>query len=166
MDATRLIRLLDLTPHPIEGGYFRETYRSDETIDSQSLPVRYGGKRNCATAIYYLLTPETYSRIHRISSDEVFHFYLGDSVQMIQLLAAGEARMITLGPDIEAGQVLQAVVPRGVWQGACLIPGGRFALLGCTVAPGFDYADYEEGQADQLLEQYGQHHDLIRRLTK
>lgn len=166
MDATTLIRLLDLTPHPIEGGYFRETYRSNETIDSQSLPARYGGKRNFATAIYYLLTPETASRIHRISSDEVFHFYLGDPVQMIQLLAGGEARLIALGPDIEAGHVSQAVVPHGVWQGACLIPGGRFALLGCTVAPGFDYADYEEGQADQLLAQYGHYHDLIRRLTK
>src|SRR5581483_11176343 len=98
-----------------------------------------------ATAIYYLLTPDTVSAMHRLATDEIFHFYLGDPVEMLQLRPDGSHRVAILGPDLDAGQRPQIVVPRGVWQGARLVPGGRFALLGTTVAPGFDYADYETG---------------------
>ncbi|MCI0682461.1 MAG: cupin domain-containing protein [Gemmataceae bacterium] len=163
--ADDLIRLLHLQPHPKEGGYFRETYRAAESVAAEALPERYGGPRAASTAIYYLLTATTYSALHRLQSDEVFHFYLGGPVTMLQLLPDGAARTVILGPDLRAGQQVQVVVPRGVWQGSLLEPDGEFALLGCTVAPGFEYADYEGGRRDLLLAQYPQAAELIRRLT-
>jgi predicted cupin superfamily sugar epimerase len=165
LTADELIRHFNLTPHPKEGGFFRETYRSAETYSDAVLPQRYGGERSAGTAIYYLLTPGTFSALHRLKTDEIFHFYLGSPIHMLQLLPDGGGCSITLGPDVLAGQQLQVVVPRGVWQGSFLEPGGAFALVGCTVAPGFDYADYEHGDRDTLLQQYPDHADLIRQLT-
>jgi predicted cupin superfamily sugar epimerase len=162
--AEELIAHLRLQPHPKEGGYFRETYRSTESHSAQALPPRYGAERAASTAIYYLLTPNTFSALHRLRSDEVFHFYLGGSVRMLQLLPDGSGRTVVLGPDVPGGQQLQLVVPRGVWQGSFLET-GAFALLGCTVAPGFDYADYESGQRAELLRQYPAFSNLIERLT-
>jgi predicted cupin superfamily sugar epimerase len=161
--AADLIRLLRLQPHPREGGWFRETYRADEVL--AGLPGRYGGGRAVSTAIYYLLTPGTCSALHRLASDEVFHFYRGDPVRMLQLFPDGQGREVVVGPQIERGQSPQVVVPRGVWQGSLLEPGGAFALLGCTVAPGFDFADYEHGKREELIRQYPAFADLIRRLT-
>lgn len=163
--AEELIRLLQLQPHPREGGFFRETYRAAETIAPGALPQRYGGGRSHSTAIYYLLTSTTFSALHRLASDEVFHFYAGDPVRMLQLLPDGTGRTIELGPDVARGQEPQVAVPRGVWQGSLLEPGGAYALLGCTVAPGFDYADYESGRRDELLATYPAFAELIRRLT-
>jgi len=165
LSADELIRHFDLTPHPKEGGYFRETYRSTEIYPSAALPPRYEGARSAGTAIYYLLTPTTFSAMHRLKSDEIFHFYLGSPLRMLQLSPEGTGRTLVLGPDISAGQQLQVVVPRGVWQGSLLEPGGDFALVGCTVAPGFDYADYEGGDRSLLLARYPEFADLIRRLT-
>ena len=129
MDAEveQIIERLGLSPHP-EGGCYRETYRSNEKIPPSALPGRYVGERCFGTAIYYLLTPGTFSRLHRLASDEIFHFYLGDPATMLQLHPDGEGRQITLGPDLLAGQHVQVVVPRGVWQGTVLSEGGRFAL--------------------------------------
>ena len=163
--ADELIRLLQLKPHPREGGFFRETYRAAETTAAAALPERYGGGRSHGTAIYYLLTPATFSALHRLASDEVFHFYAGDPVRMLQLLPDGHGRAIVLGPDVTRGQQPQVLVPRGVWQGSVLEPGGAYALLGCTVAPGFDYEDYESGRRDELLAAYPEFADLIRRLS-
>jgi uncharacterized protein len=163
--ADELIARLNLQPHPKEGGYFRETYRSAETFPASSLPERYGGDRSASTAIYYLLTPPTFSALHRLKTDEVFHFYLGSPVRMLQLFPDGTGRTVVLGPDLLAGQQVQVVVPAGVWQGSLLEPGGNFALLGCTVAPGFDYADYEAASRAELLQRYPEHAELIRRLT-
>src|SRR5207247_2545856 len=153
--AEELIALLALQPHPKEGGFFRETYRSAE---------RYRDDRCAGTAIYYLLKPGTFSAMHRLVSDEIFHFYRGGPVRMLQLDTAG-GREIVLGPDVASGQQPQVVVPRGTWQGCLLEPGSAFALLGCTVAPGFEYADYEHGRREELVLQYPQHAELIRRLT-
>ena len=163
--ADELIALLNLQPHPKEGGFFRETYRAPEAWPAAALPARYRGDRSASTAIYYLLTPNSFSALHRLQTDEVFHFYLGSPVRMLQLLPDGTGRTLVLGPDIRNGQHVQVVVPRGVWQGSLLEPGGDFALLGCTVAPGFEYADYESGGRDALLAQYPAFADLIRRLT-
>jgi predicted cupin superfamily sugar epimerase len=162
--AEELIAFLKLHPHPKEGGFFRETYRSTTRLAAKHLPPHYGGDRSASTAIYYLLTPSTFSAIHRLATDEIFHFYLGSPVRMLQLDAAG-GREIVLGPDLTAGHQVQVVAPRGVWQGSILEPDGSFALLGCTVAPGFDYADYEHGKRDELLKQFPAHADLIRRLS-
>jgi predicted cupin superfamily sugar epimerase len=165
ISAQEIIELLGMQPHPEEGGYFVETYRSQELIPKTGLPDRYPSKRAFGTAIFYLLTPDTCSALHRLGSDEIFHFYLGDPVTMLQLHPDGSSRVLTLGQDILEGQELQVVVPRGTWQGSFLDEGGEFALLGCTVAPGFAYADYEHGFRADLLKEYPDQQELIIRLT-
>jgi len=162
--SKKLIELLGLKPHP-EGGYYRETYRSSECTEGTNLPARYGGRRNLGTAIYYLLEENTFSSMHRIKSDEVFHFYLGDPVLMLRLYPDGAGETLTLGSDIEAGMLPQAVVPAGVWQGAKLVPGGRFALMGTTVAPGFDFNDFETGGRHELVSKYPAFSDILLELT-
>jgi uncharacterized protein len=164
--AAQLISRLGLQPHPAEGGYFAETYRSGEQVSSEALPGRYHGPRSLGTAIYYLVTPDSFSAMHRLRSDEVFHFYLGDPVEMLQLRPGGSGLRLILGQDILEGMQLQVVVQQGVWQGLHLVPGGRFALLGTTVAPGFDYADYEHGDRETLIRAYPQLRDFISRLTR
>ena len=163
LTADAIIQHLGLQPHPKEGGYFRETYRAAESYASP--PARYIGTRSASTAIYYLLTPTTFSALHRLQTDEIFHFYLGAPMRMLQLHPDGTTRTVVLGPNLLAGQQLQVVVPRGVWQGSLLEPGGSFALVGCTVAPGFEYVDYEAGDRASLTAQYPEQAELIRRLT-
>jgi predicted cupin superfamily sugar epimerase len=150
----QIIDLLKLVPLTIEGGYFRETYRSKLTLSAAALPAEYGGERHVATAIYYLLTPDTFSVIHRVKSDEVFHFYTGDPVEMLQLYPDGSGEHVILGNDLAAGHLPQVVVPGGVWQGCRLVPGGRWALMGCTVSPGFDYADFTAARRAELIDAY------------
>ncbi|HYB69054.1 MAG TPA: cupin domain-containing protein [Candidatus Bathyarchaeia archaeon] len=157
---------LRLRPHPVEGGFFAETYRSGESLPATALAGRYAGARALATAIYYLLTPETFSALHRLASDEIFHFYLGDPVEMLQLWPDGSHRLVTIGTDLEAGEHPQVLVPRGVWQGARLRSGGRLALLGTTVAPGFDLADYESGRREPLARRWPAAAELIAALTR
>ena len=164
MDARRIIELFELKPLPVEGGYYRETYRSEEIIKAGHLPERYGADRHISTAIYYLLTPDTVSKLHRLKSDEVFHFYLGDPVTMLLLYPDGQSETVVLGSDIENGQRVQQVVPRGLWQGAKLSEGGRFALLGTTVAPGFDPSDFEVAERETLLRHYPDETELICQL--
>lgn len=165
MDPQTIIRQLDLKPHP-EGGFYRETYRCDEAIAPVGLPARYTTPRSFSTAIYYLLTPDSFSAMHRVQSDEVFHFYAGDPVTLLRLHPDGHADTLILGQDFAAGQQPQAVVPRAVWQGLRLVDGGRFALLGATVAPGFDFADFEMGSRDSLTRRYPTSSALITRLTR
>ncbi len=145
MTADDVIRLLRLQPHPVEGGFFRETWRSADT-----LPVR-GLSRSVGTAIYYLLKPGALSEMHRLPGDEVFHVYLGGPVRMLRLRPDGGGDEPTLGHDLEAGAVPQLVVTGGVWQGCSLVGDAPFALLGATMAPGFDYADYETGKRAELV---------------
>lgn len=161
----QIIALLNLKPHPEEGGYFVESYRSSETIPDKALPSRYEGDRCFGTAIYYLLTPETYSAMHRLQSDEIFHFYLGDPVEMLQLLPDGSGKVTIIGFDILHGMRPQVVVPKGAWQGARVLKDGEFALLGATVSPGFEFADYEPGRRDELVGSHPKFRDLIIALT-
>jgi predicted cupin superfamily sugar epimerase len=163
--AQQIIDRLQLKPLTIEGGYFRETYRSTLTVGADALPQEYGGERNVSTAIYYLLTPDTFSVIHRVASDEVFHFYAGDPVEMLQLGPDQDGRILTIGNDLIVGNEPQVVVPAGVWQGCRLIDGGRWALMGCTVAPGFDYADYTAGDRSELIAAYPEFAEMITALT-
>jgi hypothetical protein len=164
--AEEVIDRLELLPLTIEGGYFRETYRAPLSIPATGLPREFGGSRDVSTAIYYLLTPETFSAIHRVKSDEVFHFYAGDPVEMLQLHADGTGRIVAIGNDLAAGDLPQLVVPGGLWQGCRLIPAGRWALMGCTVAPGFDYADFTAANRTELIAQYPDHAAMITALTK
>jgi predicted cupin superfamily sugar epimerase len=158
LTAEELIRFLRLAPLPREGGWYCETYRSGRQWPAAA--------RAAGTAIYYLLTPDTFSALHRLPTDEVFHFYLGDPVEMLQLgpLPGNGGRILTLGPDILTGQQVQTVVPAGVWQGSYLREGGRFALMGTTMAPGFDFADYEAGERSLLTAMYPEFAERIARL--
>jgi predicted cupin superfamily sugar epimerase len=165
VSASEIIERLGLQPHPEEGGYFAETYKSEEVVSRAGLPGRYPSARALGTAIFYLLTPDTVSALHRLASDEIFHFYLGDPVTMLWLRPDGSSEVVTLGQDLLAGHRLQVVVPRGTWQGSFLEEGGGFALLGCTVAPAFEYEDYEHGSRRELLDRYPEQRELIMRLT-
>jgi uncharacterized protein len=165
MTAEQLIAHLGLKPLPREGGWYRETYRADLALPADALAPHYPGGRAAGTAIYYLLTPDTFSALHRLAGDEVFHFYLGGPVEMLQLdPRRGEARVVVLGSDLLAGQRPQVVVPGGVWQGSRLRPGGAFALLGTTMAPGFDFADYEDADAAALAAAFPAFTESIHRL--
>ena len=160
MTAEEIKEWLDLRPHPIEGGSFRRTYTSQGAVDLAR------GQRALGTAIYYLLEPGTFSEMHVLDSDEIFHFYLGDPVEMLQLHPSGHSVVLTLGHDLQAGQHVQLVVPAGVWQGTRLIGSGQVALMGCTVTPGFDFADYRNASADELIARWPHEADRIRTLTR
>jgi predicted cupin superfamily sugar epimerase len=158
--------LLHLAPHPIEGGYFVETYQSALRIPKASLQAPYPSDRAAGTAIYYLLAPDTFSALHKLPGDEIFHFYLGDPVEMLQLKPDGSGEIVVLGHDILAAMRPQHVVPGGVWQGSRLRAGGSYALLGTTMSPGFDYSDYESGNRQNLMQHYPEHSAMIASLTR
>jgi len=160
LTGKQIKRLLRLEPHPIEGGWFRQTYAAGLTLSAPQ------GLRPASTAIYYLLEGGAFSEMHRLTSDEIFHFYLGSPVEMLQLRPDGSSAVYTLGPDLAAGQHPQLVVPAGVWQGTRLLEDGGAALLGCTVAPGFDYADYTRAGYRELSEHWPQEAERIRALTR
>ncbi len=153
---------------PIEGGYFTQTYHSPESIGRDCLPERYEQERPFGTAIVYLFTtdPNCFSALHRLPTDEIYHFYLGDPVEMLLLYPDGRNEHVILGQDIFADQRIQFVAPKGVWQGSHLVEGGRFALVGTTMAPGYADADYEGGDREGLISQYPGEELLIRRLTR
>ena len=158
--TAELKQMLGLEPHSVEGGYFRRTYTSAATVH---LPR---GTRAQSTAISYLLEQGTVSEMHVLDSDEIFHFYLGDPVEMLQLHPSGGSAVLTLGQDLSKGQHVQLVVPAGVWQGTRLIGNGKMALLGCTVTPGFDFADYRSATADELIAKWPQEAVRIKALTR
>ena len=155
----QLKKFLHLQPHPNEGGYFAETYRSSELINA------HGGQRSLATAIYYLLTPDSFSAMHKVTGDEIFHFYMGDPVEMLMLFPNGSSEIVILGADVLTGMKPQHVAPGGVWQGSRLMKGGRYALLGTTMSPGFAYEDYAHGDQEKLMEQYPTQVEMIRALS-
>lgn len=161
----RIIALLGLKPLPVEGGYYAESYRSAASIPAGALPGHEAAPRSAGTAIYYLLTPHTCSLLHRLKSDEVYHFYLGDPVELLQLKPDGSGQVALLGTQLSQGMRPQLVVPHGVWQGSRLRAGGRYALLGTTMAPGFDPADFELGRRADLQQRYPAFTELILALT-
>jgi len=147
--AKQIQDLLKLEPLRPEGGYFAESYRSA-----------------LSSAIYYMLTPDAFSAMHRLKGDELYHFYLGDPVEMLMLKPDGSAEALLLGQNVLSGMRVQHTVPGGTWQGSRLAPGGKFALMGTTMAPGFDPQDYEPGKRDALSSQYPTYAPLIAFLTR
>ena len=162
--AAELITRLNLARHP-EGGWYRETYRASGMIPGDLLPERCAGARSFSSAIYFLLEQGDFSALHRIGSDELWHFYAGASLTVHVITPGGEYHPLRLGADIAAGESFQAIVPAGCWFGAEVAAEGAFSLVGCTVAPGFDFTDFEMGNRDQLLRQYPAQAGTIRRLT-
>jgi uncharacterized protein len=164
-DAQYWIAHLALKPHP-EGGFFRESYRSSLVIPESALPATFRGSRNASTAIYFLLAGEDFSALHRLAGDEVWHFYAGSPLLVHSIDPNGNHSVIRLGQNAEANEGLQCVVPGGHWFGSCLERPDTYALVGCTVAPGFDFSDFEMARRADLLAQYPQHRDIIYKLTR
>jgi len=162
--AAQWIEKLGLKQHP-EGGYYKEEYRSDEEIGKTQLPPRYNGARNFATSIYFLLKSNEFSSFHRIKSDETWHFYQGTQLELLVLKHDGTLVSYLLGDDFESGERLQITIPRNHWFAARVKQKLSFALLGCTVAPGFHFEDFELASRNQLTEQFPQHRNIIEKLT-
>jgi predicted cupin superfamily sugar epimerase len=164
-DAAFWIEKLGLEPHP-EGGFYRQVYRAGEFVEAEALPDRFGGRRAFSTSIYFLLRAGDVSRFHRLKSDEIWHYHDGRPLLLHILEREGEHRAIRLGKNSETGEAFQAVVPAGLWFGAEVDAFDGFSLVGCTLAPGFDFADFELARREPLLAEFPAHEDLIRRLTK
>jgi predicted cupin superfamily sugar epimerase len=163
--AAEWIAGLGLVAHP-EGGFYRETYRAREVIAADHLPARFGGARAVSTAIYFLLPGDQVSALHRIKSDEVWHFYAGSALGLTLIHPDGRLEERRLGADPERGESFQALVPAGCWYGAAVDDPSAYALVGGTVAPGFDFADFELADRAALLDAFPQHRAAILRLTR
>lgn len=159
------IEKLNLARHP-EGGYYVRTYFAREWIEKEHLPHRYGGSRPFSTAIYYLIPGDEFSAFHRIQSDEIWHFYHGSPLTLHIITPDGRLAQKVLGRDMEHGESFQIVVEAGCWFAATVHDASSYSLVGCTVAPGFSYDDYELARCEDLTAQYPQHAELIRRLTR
>lgn len=164
-NAQYWIDRLRLEPHP-EGGFYRQTYRSEMMLAREALPLGFTGPRAASTAIYFLLEGKNFSAFHRLRSDEMWHFYAGSSLEVHVIDAEGNCSTILLGADPEAGQTLQAMVPAGCWFASHVADWQSWALVGCTVAPGFDFADFEMAKREELLREYPQHREVIQKLTR
>ena len=165
MTAQEVIDYLQLEPLPVEGGYYRQTHRGDEIIDKKHFKAGYQEDKAIYTAIYYLLTPDTQSALHWLPTDEIFHFYLGDPVTMLNLFETGSSELITLGQNLLKGHHVQYKVPARTWQGSFLQEGGSFALMGTTMAPGFDFSDFRAANQEALITQFPEQAELIRKLS-
>jgi len=161
MTADEVCRLLALVPLGEEGGRFRQTHKSALRVRTEQGLERSGG-----TAIYYLITPDDFSGLHRVRHDEVFHFYAGEPVELVQLGDAGEVQRTRLGSDLAAGFVPQAVVPAGQWQGLRLEGSQGWALLGATVSPGYEAEDFELAHRVELLQEFPMHRETILCFTR
>jgi predicted cupin superfamily sugar epimerase len=163
--AAYWIKKLNLTRH-IEGGSFREVYRAPLLVPQKSLPILFQGDRNVSTSIYFLLEKSQFSAFHRIASDECWHFYFGDPLLIYEINHAGNLTTHRLGTDAGKGEVFQAVIQAGSWFASVPAEGGEYSLVGCTVSPGFDFADFELADREPLSRQYPRYAELITALTR
>jgi hypothetical protein len=160
----KIVTKLNLTPHP-EGGYFKETYRSTGEIGEDSLGHHYKGKRNFSTCIYFLLTSDKFSALHRIQQDEIWHFYDGSPIRLHIISESGVHTTHIIGRNFDKGEVPQFVVPSGCWFGGEVVDQDAYSLIGCTVSPGFDFKDFELIPRKELIAQFPNQEELITRLT-
>lgn len=164
-ETEKLKQHYHLQPHP-EGGWYAQTYKSDELIPAEALPERFNGDRSFSTAIYFLLEQNEYSAFHRIKSDECWHFYSGDPLEIFTLLPDGRLEKVVLGNDFNKGQVFQHIVPANCWFSSRPAAASKYCFVGCTVAPGFDFADFEMANADKLAKEFSEYDELIRELCR
>lgn len=163
LSVDEVVKHFSLQPHP-EGGFYREYYRSKGVINLENLPNSFKGDRNYCTAIFYLLPKGSQSKLHRIASDEIWHFHWGGSMTVVQISPEGSLEEIRLGSDIGHGEQLHHVVPAGYWFGAYPNEGTTYSLVCCTVAPGFDFQDFELADRKTLVQNFPQHRTLIEQL--
>jgi len=164
-DSAYWIKKLGLAPHP-EGGWFRETYRAAEGIPVAGLPRRFRGERAFSTAIYFLLESGQFSALHRIKSDELWFFHAGGSLAISSISTGGQSHTTQLGNNPDRGESFQAVVPAGSWFGARPLKSASYSLVSCTVAPGFDFSDFEMGKREKLLKLFPACREIIEQLTR
>jgi predicted cupin superfamily sugar epimerase len=162
--SENIINKLNLQAHP-EGGYFRETYRSKGEVNTDSLPADYKGKRNYSTCIYFLLTSDNFSALHRIKQDEIWHFYDGSPILLHVITPEGEHSEIVIGNDLSKGEIPQYVVPGGCWFAAEVINKNSYSLTGCTVSPGFSFEDFELKSKAELINMFPHQKEVISKLT-
>lgn len=163
MTAEEIIRKLNLQPLPGEGGYYRETWRSKHTVPATGLPAGYNTDHTLGTCIYYLITPDSFSAMHKLPGPEIWHFYLGDPAEQIQISPGEEIKQMVFGQNIGENQQLQVIVPANTWQATRLVPGGKFALFGTTMSPGFEFSDYMPGNREELLRKFPGHKTTIQK---
>jgi predicted cupin superfamily sugar epimerase len=159
--VSQIVEKLGLISHP-EGGYFSENYRSELNLDFDG----FSGKRSCSTSIYFLLEAGHFSALHKIKSDEIWHFYLGQALEIIEIEPNGRLIQTKLGQDFSNGEVLSYVVKAGNWFGSRPLAGSVFSLVGCTVCPGFDFADFEMPSKPYFLDNFPQHKTLIEEMCR
>jgi hypothetical protein len=165
LTAEQFIQQYQLQPHP-EGGWYKESYKSSEQVAASALPPRFGGSRSFSTAIYFLLEQGNFSAFHRIQSDECWHFYAGEPLEVFVLHPQGQLQIITLGNDISKGQQFQYIVPASHWFASRPAALSSFCFVGCTVAPGFEFEDFEMADENVLGKLYPQHSTLIKSLCR
>lgn len=164
--ANYWVEKYNLTPHP-EGGFYAETYRSFENIPQTTLPAGFTGERSFSTGIYFLLEKNNFSAFHKIKSDEMWHFYQGEALEIFVIYpVSGKMDIIRLGDDPDKGETFQAVVPANTWFASRPASGSKYALVGCTVAPGIDFQDFEMAEREKLKASFPQHEKLIEELTR
>ena len=161
----KLINTLELIPHP-EGGYYKETYRSEGSIPKEALSANYSGARSYSTGIYFMLTADTFSAFHKIKQDEMWHFYDGAPIELHMITKEGDYSCVHIGRDIENGEYLQYVVPGGVWFASRVKDNAEYSLLGCTVSPGFDFADFILPNTSEMTAMFPQYAVIIGELTR
>lgn len=165
MTVDTLVKELNLLPHP-EGGYYKETYRSEGKITQTCLPTDFKGDRNMATGIYFLIEKGNFSALHKIKSDETWHFYYGDALEVIEINEQGNLTITQIGSNLLEGETFQYTVKANTWFGSRVNSNGNFSLVGCTVYPGFDFNDFELAQQKNLIQLFPQHRQLIIELTR
>lgn len=166
LSAEEIRKQLQLVPLPIEGGYFRQTYLASDQIAKEHLPGRYPENKAVGSAILFLLTPDSFSAFHKLLTDEIYHYHLGDPAELFELHPDGSSNRVILGPDILGGQQVQHVVSQGVWQASRVTPGGEWTLLGTTMAPAYTQSDFELGETDKLIDDYPGQKEIITQLTR
>jgi predicted cupin superfamily sugar epimerase len=165
MTAAFIVEKLRLEPHP-EGGFYRETYRSEGILPAGVLPTAFSGDRNFATSIYFLIEKDNFSALHKIKSDETWHFYYGDALEVVEIDPSGRLTKTLIGKALEKGEVFQYTVKAGNWFGSRVANGGSFSLVGCAVAPGFDFDDFEMGDKEALISKFPEHTSIITELAR
>ncbi|GAB5563027.1 MAG: cupin domain-containing protein [Winogradskyella sp.] len=165
ISVSEIIKKLDLQPHP-EGGYFKELYRSDEVMNKSTLSDEFEGDRNYSTSIYYLLESKDFSAFHRINQDEIWHFYLGSTIELHIISKTGDLKTIEIGNNLNNGELPQVIVPKHHWFAAKVKEPKSFALVGCTVSPGFDFRDFKLGSYQNLSEKFPKYKSLIKEFTR
>jgi predicted cupin superfamily sugar epimerase len=165
MTVETLVKELNLLPHP-EGGYYKETYRSEGQISHDFLSPEFSGDRNIATGIYFLIEKGNFSALHKIKSDETWHFYYGDALEVIEINEQGNLSITKIGSDILKGETFQYTVKANTWFGSRVSGNGKFSLVGCTVYPGFDFQDFELANRNDLIKLLPQYQKIITELTR